>query len=326
VPLTRQQPGLGAAAAAAAVLGRAMSRSASVTLREAVLARAGSFRDAHFGGARSGGGPGGGGGLGGGAGAAGGLESDALRELRAACAALPGGEPAALQRVLSLLNAPDLSVFELLTSGAVRALSDYMRGADLAHGAKRDEQLLKRLSRFAAAALAASGGAPGSAPMAALVRKLQSALASTEAFPVVCSRVGAPPGAGASRSLGRSGSFGGSFGAGGNSLSSGLQALIEPFKLRLVRHPNVRLWSSARRGPAAQARAPVAWRPSTSDSSCRHAQRSAAVAPVNSPEAPRHATCLCPHPHPSPCLSPFSSPDHRASHRTRPYASTRPAL
>jgi E3 ubiquitin-protein ligase TRIP12 len=211
---------------------RALARSGSVTLREAIQSRAGAFRSAHF--------PAAGGGAGGGAG--GHLESDVLRELRAACAQL-SGDAAALERVLSLLTAADLSVFELLTSSAVKALADHLKGADLPPGAKRDEQLLRRLRRFAAAALASADGgaaAAGGAPMAALVRKLQSALASTEAFPVSCSPA-AGPGIGAPRSLGRSGSMGGSFGAGGGagSLSSGLQALVEPFKMRLVRHTNV---------------------------------------------------------------------------------------
>ncbi|KIY91679.1 E3 ubiquitin-protein ligase [Monoraphidium neglectum] len=225
---------------------RPPSRAGSVTLREAVLARAGSFKDAHFPAA------------GGGGGDAGGalLESDALRDLRAACAALPGassgagdeegGGGGALPRLLALLTAADLSVFELLTSGAVKALSDFLRGADLpagAAGAKRDELLLRRLRLFALHALAAGGAGAGAAaggpPMLALVRKLQSALSSTEAFPVVCSRAGGGAGAGGARSLGRSGSMGGSFGGGGGSLGSGLQALMEPFKLRLVRHPNV---------------------------------------------------------------------------------------
>lgn len=239
-PSPRSHAALDAAAAAAAASQlpqRVPSRSGSVTLREAVLARAGSFRDVHFpAAARGGGADGAPGAL---------LESGALQQLRGACAALPG-DAAVMGKVLELLTAADLSVFELLTSGAVRALTEYLRGVDLpagAAGAKRDELLLRRLRAFGVQALSmdgagGSGGADTGPPMLALVRKLQSALASTEAFPVVCSRVG-QPGVGAARSLGRSNSMGGSFGAGGGSLSSGLQALMEPFKLRLVRHPSV---------------------------------------------------------------------------------------
>jgi E3 ubiquitin-protein ligase TRIP12 len=298
--LQQQQPGLG----------RAMSRSASVTLREAVLSRAGSFRDTHFGGPR------GGGGAGAGAGGDGGnLESSTLRELRAACAALPGGGAPALERVLALLAAPDLSVFELLTSGAVRALSDHLRGADLAAGPARDEQLLKRLRGFAAAALAPAtlGGSGGA--MAAIVRKLQGALASTEAFPVVCSRVGAP-GVGAPRSLGRSNSMGGSFGAGGGSLSSGLQALIEPFKLRLVRHPNVSAvaphWHRARSRCCLRASIVLPtpeWAASGPDA-CMHASQEPHRSPPSNLTLGAHRT------------PPTSPPPRR---RTLPCASTRRA-
>jgi E3 ubiquitin-protein ligase TRIP12 len=79
----------------------------------------------------------------------------------------------------------------------------------------------------------------GGAPLTALVRKLHSALSTSEAFPVLCSRL-APSSTAMARSLGRSSSSfsGGSFAAG--SLSSGLAALTQPFKLRLVRHAQVR--------------------------------------------------------------------------------------
>lgn len=82
------------------------------------------------------------------------------------------------------------------------------------------------------------------------MRKLQAALASTEAFPVLSSRLAPPAAAGGGRSMSRSGSLGGSFSAPG-SLSSGLQALQQPFKLRLVRHQQVGGWVGlARPGPA----------------------------------------------------------------------------
>lgn len=155
----------------------------------------------------------------------------------------------------------DVSVFELVTSGAISRLTDYLQGHGLPASVRKDEQLLCRLRSFTAAALAAhdqqpmavdsgpavAGGAAaaaaaaaGNVPLTALVRKLQGALASTEAFPVMCSRLvpsGGALGGGSGRSLGRSGGLSGSFNR--STLSSGLHALAQPFKLRLVRHESV---------------------------------------------------------------------------------------
>lgn len=148
----------------------------------------------------------------------------------------------------------------MITSGAVDRLTAYLKGTDLAASPAQDEQLLCRLRQFTAAALtahdepgseagqqhatgaaAAASVSATSVPLTLLVRKLQSALASSEAFPVLCSRLapgGGPTGGSAARSLSRSAGTFGSFNIG--SLTSGLAALTQPFKLRLVRHPEVR--------------------------------------------------------------------------------------
>lgn len=174
---------------------------------------------------------------------------------------------------LQALTNNTVSVFEMITSGAVTKLTDYMQGSDLPDSPQKDEQLLCRLRNFtsvglaaheesatgspgssvegsaaAAAAAAACGGggaaavavaAASSVPLTALVRKLQGALASSEAFPVMCSRLVPSGGAmgGSGRSLGRSAGLSGSFSR--STLSSGLHALTQPFKLRLVRHDQV---------------------------------------------------------------------------------------
>lgn len=163
--------------------------------------------------------------------------------------------------ILQVLTSSDVSVFEMITSSAVRCLAAFLQGVDLTAGTAQDEQLLCRLRRFTAAALTAHDGAEAAAaaeaaqlhgaaaaasaaansvPLTALVRKLQTALASSEVFPVLCSRLapsaGGAAGSGA-RSLSRSAGLSGSFNNG--SLTSGLAALTQPFKLRLVRHSEV---------------------------------------------------------------------------------------
>jgi E3 ubiquitin-protein ligase TRIP12 len=166
--------------------------------------------------------------------------------------------------LLQALTNNSVSVFEMVTSGAVSQLTQYLQGKDLPEGSHKDEQLLCRLRNFTSIALAAhdqqppgeaataaygaaSGGAAAAAaaaassvPLTALVRKLQGALASAEAFPVLCSPLAS---SGASfgstgRSLGRSAGLSGSFNR--STLSSGLQALTQPFRLKLVRHEQVR--------------------------------------------------------------------------------------
>jgi E3 ubiquitin-protein ligase TRIP12 len=163
---------------------------------------------------------------------------------------------------LQALTSNNLSVFEMISSSAVNRLTSYLQGSDLPASQQSDEQLLRRLRNFTVAALAshadaaASDAAPAAAnssgaaavasaaassvPLAALVRKLQAALASAEAFPVLCSRLvpsGGMAGGSGGRSLSRSGGMSGSFNS--SSLTSGLAALTQPFKLRLVRHSEV---------------------------------------------------------------------------------------
>lgn len=153
----------------------------------------------------------------------------------------------------------------MITSGAISRITDYLQGNDLPPSARRDEQLLCRLRTFTAAALAvqqdaggdssamdvdgapsaaaatgaAGAAAAGSVPLTGLVRKLQGALASAEAFPVACRSAGVGGGGlgGSARSLGRSAGMSGSFNR--SAYSSGLNALAQPFKLRLVRHGQV---------------------------------------------------------------------------------------
>lgn len=163
---------------------------------------------------------------------------------------------------LQVLTGNGVSVFEMVTSGAVSRLAEFLQGKDLPEGLQKDEQLLCRLRNFTSVALAAcdqqqdaapdaaaGGGAAAaaaaaatSAPLTALVRKLQGALASSEAFPVACptGRLNAGGGSalgGSGRSLSRSAGMSGSFSR--STLNSGLHALTQPFKLRLVRHDQV---------------------------------------------------------------------------------------
>jgi hypothetical protein len=162
---------------------------------------------------------------------------------------------------LQVLTGNDVSVFEMVTSGAVSRLAEYLQGKDLPEGLQKDEHLLCRLRSFTSVALAACDQQPDAAPdaaagggaaaaaaaaatsasLTALVRKLQGALASSEAFPVACptGRLGAGGGGlgGSGRSLGRSAGMSGSFSR--STLNSGLHALTQPFKLRLVRHDQV---------------------------------------------------------------------------------------
>mmetsp|Transcript_11522 Transcript_11522/g.28178 ORF Transcript_11522/g.28178 Transcript_11522/m.28178 type:complete len:2013 (-) Transcript_11522:941-6979(-) len=226
---------------------RSASVSAASGLRAALAARAQKFKAQHFGAASGG---------------KGALDTEGLASLRAISAKL-GKDPTAVQQLLDLISAGSgdgassgtpgsssnnaISVFELVNSGAVRLLCDYLQGKDLPAGAGMEKALLQRQQQFVAAALAAdSGPAP---PLLPLVRKLQGALASVESFPVICSPMapatamgGASARWGASSSFGRHGSMGGAAGSlqAGNSLSSGLAALAQPFKLRLCRHSTER--------------------------------------------------------------------------------------
>ncbi|KAF6266557.1 hypothetical protein COO60DRAFT_1697133 [Scenedesmus sp. NREL 46B-D3] len=249
----REEPKESAAAAAADRAGASAAveslRSPSLSLRDAVARRAAAFKQQHF--------------KADGAGAAAGLESEGLQELRHLCDQL-AKDDSCVPALLEALTSNNLSVFEMISSSAVNRLTAYLQGADLPAADQNDEQLLRRLRNFTTAALAshadaAAGGAAGmqgtaavsgtgaaavasaaasSVPLAALVRKLQAALASAEAFPVLCSRLvpsGGVAGGSGARSLSRSGGMSGSFNS--SSLTSGLAALTQPFKLRLVRHP-----------------------------------------------------------------------------------------
>ena len=98
-------------------------------------------------------------------------------------------------------------------------------------------QLLRRLHAFAEATLIGGSGSP---PLLALVRKLQDGLAAVEAFPVQYSQLS--PSAGSLRFLGLGEGYAAARAAAADagSLSAGLAALAQPFKLRLSRAPHER--------------------------------------------------------------------------------------
>jgi hypothetical protein len=120
------------------------------------------------------------------------------------------------------------------SAGVVRALSDYLMGADLdasQQGEARATAILRRQAQLARAGLAPNPSISANPPLAGFVRKLQAALASTETFHVFHAR--GPSAAGASRlSFARGASA--ASGTGG-SLSNGLSLLTHPLKLRLSR-------------------------------------------------------------------------------------------
>jgi hypothetical protein len=156
-----------------------------------------------------------------------------------------------LLSLLQALTASNVSVFEMVTSGAIGSLHSYLRGAGLSSQGGEvvpEDQLLLRLRHFAVVAFSPhtgfdSSGRSSGPLLSGLVRKLQSALASAEAFPVICSRLApANTTAGGSgvRSFGRSAGLSGSFNS--SNLSSGLAALTQPLKLRLMRHAEVWHW------------------------------------------------------------------------------------
>jgi hypothetical protein len=73
-----------------------------------------------------------------------------VRLLRDICARLPAAD--AVQALLAGLGGSGsgaISSFELLSSGAVKALRDYLQGVDLAGVPDRQERLLQRMSEFA---------------------------------------------------------------------------------------------------------------------------------------------------------------------------------
>ncbi|GIL61901.1 hypothetical protein Vafri_16276, partial [Volvox africanus] len=144
-----------------------------------------------------------------------------------------------------LPHGTSVSVFELLNSGAVRALYDFLTGGDLSTAAsptaveERATTILRRIAALTRAGLTPAGGASCNPPLVGLVRKLQAALSSVETFPVHYGRAVPPSGSGGFRGGGygsRGGSAGSASAMNPGSLSSGLSLLTHPFKLRLCRH------------------------------------------------------------------------------------------
>ncbi|XP_057456554.1 E3 ubiquitin-protein ligase UPL3 [Lotus japonicus] len=116
-----------------------------------------------------------------------------------------------------------VSTFEFIGSGVVAALLNYFSCGYFSkdrpsetHLPKLRQQALTRFKSFIAVALPATVDIGAVAPMTVLIEKLQNALSSLERFPVVLSH--------SSRSS-----------SGSARLSSGLNALSQPFKLRLCR-------------------------------------------------------------------------------------------
>jgi hypothetical protein len=73
-----------------------------------------------------------------------------VRLLRDICSRLPAAD--AVQALLAGLGGSGsgaISSFELLSSGAVKALRDYLQGVDLAGVPDRQERLLQRMGKFA---------------------------------------------------------------------------------------------------------------------------------------------------------------------------------
>ena len=110
-------------------------------------------------------------------------------------------------------------------------------GEDLV-GDADGSQLLRRLHAFAEATLAPGTGS--SPALLALVRKLQDGLAAVESFPVQYSQLS--PSSASLRFLGLGEGYAAARAAAADagSLSAGLAALAQPFKLRLSRAPHER--------------------------------------------------------------------------------------
>uniref|UniRef100_A0A061SJU8 HECT-type E3 ubiquitin transferase n=1 Tax=Tetraselmis sp. GSL018 TaxID=582737 RepID=A0A061SJU8_9CHLO len=163
-----------------------------------------------------------------------GAETEGVRALRKACEEFKGKETGSFGALLALLGGSDGSVssFELLSSGAIKELQDYLGGKDLDESSGPDAWL-RRLASFASEALPSGSG--GSPPMRSLVGKLQEALTASESFPVVLSTIRSASRGGDGHSRQPSRRKHGSNTS--NSLSSGLAALSQPFKLRLSREP-----------------------------------------------------------------------------------------
>ncbi|KAG8364405.1 hypothetical protein BUALT_Bualt19G0125400 [Buddleja alternifolia] len=122
-----------------------------------------------------------------------------------------------------LTRGDGVSTFEFIGSGVVDSLLNYLTcgyfSKERVSGVnmpKLRQQLIKRYVSFLSVALPSSLNEGNVVPMSILVQKLQNALSSLERFPVVLSHT--------SRSS-----------LGNARLSSGLNALSQPFKLRLCR-------------------------------------------------------------------------------------------
>ncbi|KAL4435190.1 hypothetical protein ABPG77_001872 [Micractinium sp. CCAP 211/92] len=178
-----------------------------------------------------------------------GCETEGARLLRDICACLPS-DPAALGALFDALGGAgnaSISTFELLSSGSVAALRDYLQGADLAEeGPERQQALLQRLGGFAAAALPEGSGS--SPPLHLLVSKLLAALAASEKFAVQLNPISPPPpSAVLYGGYFRASSMSRTTGAASSSLTAGLAALSNPFKIRLSRagdEPGLRDYSA----------------------------------------------------------------------------------
>uniref|UniRef100_A0A164V636 HECT-type E3 ubiquitin transferase n=1 Tax=Daucus carota subsp. sativus TaxID=79200 RepID=A0A164V636_DAUCS len=129
-----------------------------------------------------------------------------------------------ISEILTELSKGDgVSTFEFIGSGVVAALLNYLSCGFSSKDkisksaiSKYHEQAVRRYKSFIAVALPSGPQTKNIPPMSILVQKLQNALSSLERFPVVLSHT--------ARS------------SNGNvRLSSGLSALVQPFKLRLCR-------------------------------------------------------------------------------------------
>lgn len=131
----------------------------------------------------------------------------------------------AIAETLAELGRGDgVSTFEFVGCGVVGSLLNYFscgnQSRENLSDARLQQQALKRLKQFIAVAIPPDEKG-SEAPLTVLVRKLQSALASLERFPVILSHA---PRSGTSNA----------------SIAAGLSALAQPFKLRLCRAPGER--------------------------------------------------------------------------------------
>jgi E3 ubiquitin-protein ligase TRIP12 len=186
-----------------------------------------------------------------------GCRTQGVLVLEKICERLP--DSSAVHELFTALSATgesSISTFEFLTSGTLLKLREYFQGEGLpdvvpltistdgieeSKEEARRWQILERLSQFSQIALPPGSG--GSPPLAVLIESIQAALNGSEKFEVHTTDIAAVP---SSYSF-----FGGSFFGGGSrhggglsrsggdassSLSAGLSALGNPFKIRLSRH------------------------------------------------------------------------------------------